>query len=142
MMKYFSIGEMIQSDTAKKYGIDNTPGIIEENNIKRLIDEILDPIREEYGSPIRVSSGYRCKRLNSLVGGSNTSQHMKGEAADLIPVDGDTRRLFDIIRKMIKEGKIKTGQLIWEYGTQTKPKWVHISLPGKSINQVLYIGVR
>lgn len=141
-MKYFSIRELIHSDTAKRLNIDNTPGIIEENNIKRLIDEILDPIREEYGSPIRISSGYRCKRLNSLVGGSNTSQHMKGEAADLIPVDGDTRRLFDVIRKMINEGKIKTGQLIWEYGTQTKPKWVHISLPGKSINQVLYIGVR
>lgn len=141
-MKYFTISEMVRSDTAKKYGIDNTPGIIEENNIKRLIDEILDPIREEYGGPIRVSSGYRCKRLNSLVGGSKTSQHMKGEAADLIPVDGDTKRLFDVVRRMIKEGKIKTGQLIWEYGTWTKPKWVHISLPGKSVNQVLYIGVR
>lgn len=142
MMKYFSIRELINSDTAKKYGIDNTPGIIEENNIKRLIDEILDPIREEYGSPIRVSSGYRCKKLNDAVGGSKTSQHMKGEAADLIPVDGDTRRLFYLIKEMIDNKEIRCGQLIWEYGTQTKPKWVHISLPGKSINQVLYIGVR
>ena len=141
-MIFFIISEMVRSDTAKKYGIDNMPGIVEENNIKRLIDEILDPIREEYGGPIRVSSGYRCKRLNSLVGGSKTSQHMKGEAADLIPVDGDTKRLFDVVRRMIKEGKIKCGQLIWEYGTWTKPKWVHISLPGKSINQVLYIGVK
>lgn len=132
----------MKSETARKYGIDNTPGIIEENNIKRLIDEILDPIREEYGGPIRVSSGYRCKRLNSLVGGSKTSQHMNGEAADLIPVDGDTKRLFDVIRRMIKEGKIKCGQLIWEYGSWSRPKWVHISLPGKSNNQILYIGVR
>lgn len=141
-MKYFSIEELTKSATAKRLGIDNTPSDNIKKNLTLFIEKVLDPIREEYGSPIRVSSGYRCKRLNSLVGGSNTSQHMKGEAADLIPVDGDTRRLFDVIRKMINEGKIKTGQLIWEYGTHTKPKWVHISLPGKSINQVLYIGVR
>ena len=141
-MKYFSIDEMLRSATAKKLGIDNIPGDKERIQLERLINEILDPIRIEYGGPIMVTSGFRCKRLNDIVKGSKNSQHMKGEAADLVPVDGDTRRLFDVIRRMMKEGKIKTGQLIWEYGTWTKPKWVHISLPGKSINQVLYIGVK
>ena len=141
-MKFFTLEELTRSDTAKKYHIDNTPGEDETYNLVRLINEVLDPIREEYGKPIRVTSGYRCKRVNSIVGGSKSSQHLKGEAADLVPVDGDTRRVFDVIRRMMKEGKIKCGQLIWEYGTWTKPKWVHISLPGKSHNQILYIGVK
>lgn len=141
-MKYFTIEELVRSDTAKKYGIDNSPGEKEKESLKRLIEEVLDPVREAYGGPIRVSSGYRCKRVNTLVGGSKSSQHMKGEAADLVPVDGNTRRLFDLVRKMMNEGKIKCGQLIWEYGSWTAPRWVHISLPGKSNNQVLYIGVK
>lgn len=141
-MKYFSIVELVKSETARKYGIDNRPGEKERIQLERLINEILDPIREEYGGPIMVTSGFRCRRLNDVVKGSKTSQHMKGEAADLVPVDGDTRRLFDVIRRMMKEGKIKCGQLIWEYGSWSKPKWVHISLPGKSHNQILYIGVK
>lgn len=137
---YFTIKELCKSDTAKQLGIDNTPSKEIEKKLERLIDELLDPIREAYGSPIRVSSGYRNKWVNEAVGGSKTSQHMKGEAADLIPVDGDTKRLFVLIQDMIRDGKIRCGQLIWEYGSKTKPKWVHISLGIK--NQVLYIGVK
>ena len=139
-MKYFTIKELCKSETARRNGIDNTPSKQIEQNLVRLIDTILDRIREEYGSAIRVSSGYRCKLLNSLVGGAKNSQHLYGEAADLVPVDGNTRRLFDICKKLMDEGVIECGQLIWEYGDKNSPKWVHISLPNtKHHNEVKYI---
>ena len=142
-MKYFTISELCRSDTASRMGINNTPTEEVKKKLERLINEVLDPIREAYGKPIRVSSGYRCRRLNTAVGGAKTSQHLYGEAADLIPADGDTRRLFFLIKKMIDEGKITCGQLIWEYGTRYAPKWVHISLETpKHRNQVLYIGMK
>lgn len=141
-MKYFSINELTKSETAKKLGIDNTPSEKIKANLIRLINEVLDPIREAYGGPIRVSSGYRCKKLNTAVKGSKTSQHMYGQAADLVPIDGDTRRLFFLIKDMMDKGVIKCGQLIWEYGDKNAPAWVHISLPGGHLNQVLYIGVK
>lgn len=141
-MKYFTISEMCYSATAKKYGIDNTPTREIEANLTMFINTVLDPIREKYGKPLRVSSGYRCKKLNDVVGGSKTSQHMKGEAADLIPVDGDTRRLFYLIKEMIDNKEIRCGQLIWEYGTKEAPKWVHISIEtDKKHNQILYLGI-
>ena len=141
-MKYFSIEEMTKSATAKRLGIDNSPSPEIENNMVRLIETVLDPIRERYGSPLRISSGYRCKKLNDAVDGSKTSQHMKGEAADLIPTDGDTRRLFYLIKEMIDNKEIKCGQLIWEYGTKKAPKWVHISIEtDKKHNQILYLGI-
>lgn len=141
-MRYFTIEELCRSNTAKQLKIDNSPNDQVKKKLQRLIEEILDPVRENYGSPIRVSSGYRCKKLNQVVNGSKTSQHLYGEAADLIPYDGDTRRLFFLIKEMMEEGRIECGQLIWEYGDQRAPKWVHISLPGKHKNQVLYIGVK
>ena len=141
-MKFFSIEEMTKSATAKRLGIDNSPSPEIENNMVRLIETVLDPIRERYGSPLRISSGYRCKKLNDAVDGSKTSQHMKGEAADLIPADGDTRRLFYLIKEMIDNKEIKCGQLIWEYGTKKAPKWVHISIEtDKKHNQILYLGI-
>ena len=141
-MKFFSIEEMTKSATAKRLGIDNSPSPEIENNLVRLIETVLDPIRERYGSPLRISSGYRCKKLNDAVDGSKTSQHMKGEAADLIPADGDTRRLFYLIKEMIDNKEIKCGQLIWEYGTKKAPKWVHISIKtDKKHNQILYLGI-
>lgn len=142
-MKFFSLEEMTKSATAKRLGIDNSPSPEIENNLVRLIETVLDPIRERYGSPIRVSSGYRCKKLNDVVKGSKTSQHMKGEAADLVPIDGDTRRLFYLIKEMIDNKEISCGQLIWEYGTKKAPQWIHISLEtDRKRNQILYIGVK
>ena len=142
-MKYFSITELTQSATAKRLGIDNTPSDDIKKNLTLFIEKVLDPIRERYGSPLRISSGYRCKKLNDAVGGSKTSQHMNGEAADLIPVDGDTRRLFYLIKEMIDNKEIRCGQLIWEYGTKKAPQWIHISLEtDRKRNQILYIGVK
>ena len=97
-------------------------------------------IRDEYGKPIIVTSGFRCDKLNKAVGGAKNSQHTKGEAADIRSVSDsikDNKEIFDLILRLQKEGKIKFGQLIDEYNYN----WVHVSLPriGKINNQVLHI---
>lgn len=139
MSRYFTIEELTRSDKAKELGIDNTPSPDIVKNLESLMD-LLDKIREAYGKPIRVTSGYRCPELNKAVKGSKTSQHMKGQAADLVPYDKDTLRLFNVIRDLIGKGELTVGQLIWEYG-QKKPRWTHVSLPVPGLrNQVLKIG--
>jgi uncharacterized protein YcbK (DUF882 family) len=74
-MKYFTIKELTKSGTALRHGINNTPDKKSLRNLEKLIDFILDPLREAYGKPIVVSSGYRCEKLNRIVGGAKTSQH-------------------------------------------------------------------
>ena len=82
-MKYFTIKELCRSPTADRKGIDNRCGSDIEANLTALEDYVLAPLREWYGKPIVVNSGYRCPALNKAVGGATTSQHMSGQAADL-----------------------------------------------------------
>ena len=82
-MKYFTISEMLKSDTALKMRIWNGATKEHEDNMRALIENVLDPLRERYGHPIYVSSGYRCPKLNKAVNGAINSQHMRGEAADI-----------------------------------------------------------
>ena len=82
-MKYFTIRELCRSTVATQKGIDNTPNSTIVNNLNQLINNIFDPLREKYGKPIYVNSGYRCPALNSAVKGSKTSSHLKGLAADI-----------------------------------------------------------
>ena len=82
-MKYFTISEMLRSDTALKMRIWNGATLEHEENMRALIENLLDPLREQYGHPIEVSSGYRCPKLNAAVNGAPNSQHMRGEAADI-----------------------------------------------------------
>ncbi len=103
-MKYFTIDEFVYSVTAKGRNIDNTPTEEHKKNIEELVDNLLDPLREEWegyckfnnlGTPaIRVSSGYRSKKLNSAIGGSNTSAHSIGSAADLVPYNGELKHFM------------------------------------------------
>lgn len=135
--KWFDISEMVRSDTARKYNIDNTPGEEELKNLDLLIRTLLDPIREKFGHPIRISSGYRSPLLNSKVKGSSTSQHLKGEAADLVCEDNG--RLFTVIREMYYDGEITFGQLIDEKNYS----WIHISLPTqRHRNEILHFDGR
>lgn len=141
LSKNFSLEEMTHSVTASNHGIDNTPNAEARKCLKRLAVEILQPIRDEWGQPIVVSSGYRCTKLNTMIGGVKNSQHILGQAADIKAANpADNGKLHALIKRMIKQGKIKVGQLIWEYGTKKAPKWVHVSLPrvGKPNNQFLY----
>lgn len=118
-MKYFTFKEMIQSDTAKSKGIDNTPNWDEIDNLKKLIQVILDPLREWYGKSIYVNSGYRSEALNKAVGSSKSSQHVLGMAADIDTYNPDeNRKLFEYIKD-----NLEFDQLIDEKNMQ----WIHVS---------------
>ena len=139
LTKNFTLEELTKSTMAKKYKIDNTPDKNSILNLEKLAKTILQPIRDKFNSPIYVTSGYRSLLLNKKVGGSPTSQHCKGEAADLKTktdsVD-DNRALFNLIKRMIEEGKLTVGQLIDEYSYD----WIHVSLPtNRHKNEVLHI---
>lgn len=136
--KNFSYDELIASSTAKRLGLDNTPGEEEKEKLRQLAEDILQPIRDAWKSPIIVNSAYRSEEVNKAVGGVKNSQHRLGEAAD-ITIGGKerNRKLFNFIYKLINQGKIKVGQLIDEYNYS----WVHISLPRKNKpnNQILHL---
>lgn len=139
----FTLEELTASTTAANRGIDNTPTEQARKQLERLAKEVLQPIRDAYGHSIVVNSGYRSPKVNAAVGGSKTSQHMKGEAADIRCTATSKAELFNLIRKMMNDGTITVGQLIWEYGTKKEPQWVHVSLPSSTKkNQILYIGVK
>lgn len=122
-MKYFSIKELSASNEARKMGIDNTPTHEAVESLTALVEAVLDPLRERYGYPIHVSSGYRCKRLNTAVGGAKTSQHMTGEAADIYVNEAkDKAMLFSMIYYLLPY-----DQLIWEKGSDEAPAWIHVS---------------
>lgn len=131
-MKYFTIDELCKSSTALEKKIDNSPSKEIIHNLTLLIDKILDPLRENYGKAIRVNSGYRCPALNEAVGGSKTSQHMKGMAADI--TGGSTaknKELFNLIIKL----DLPFDQLIDEKNF----RWVHVSYSPKHRKQILHL---
>ena len=132
---YFSIQELTASATALREGIDNRPNKCAYHLLHVLVQQLLDPIRKAWGEPIVVSSGYRCKQLNALVGGAKYSHHILGCAADIIGGNrADHRKLFRLIVKMQQEGRIKFTQLILE----GDGRWIHISyVPGDLRCQVI-----
>ena len=135
-MKYFTMNELTASATAKRLGIPNVPTWREADNLRLLVENVLDPLREAWGHPIIVTSGFRCKLLNDMVGGAKNSQHTTGMAADirtLSDLPQDNERLFDLARRM----DLPFDQLIDEYAYN----WVHISYSRYSMRkQVLHIG--
>ena len=123
-MKYFTIKELCYSDTAKLHKIDNTPTDEIINNLTEFTENVLDPLREAWGSPIKVNSGYRCDELNKKIGGSKTSSHRFGFAVDLKPVNGLINEFFEFVKKYFMENEILFDQIIDEYSG--KSHWVHI----------------
>jgi zinc D-Ala-D-Ala carboxypeptidase len=134
---HLNLAEITRSDTAKRHGIDNTPTAEHLENFKLLADKVFEPIREHFKTPIFISSGYRSKALNSFIKGSLSSQHCMGQAID-IDMDGSNgevtnRMVFDFIKN-----KLDFDQLIWEFGTDFNPDWVHVSyVKGKNRKQKL-----
>lgn len=134
MGKYFTIAELTKSDTAIKKKINNNPNKEIESNLNQLITNILDPLREAWGNPIIVSSGYRCSALNKAVGGASTSQHLLGQAADIHTKSNsreDNKKLFELIKSL----KLPYDQLINEYNY----KWIHVSYSPRHRRQILNI---
>ena len=124
MAKYFKVAEMFKSETAEKNQINNTPSVEVKQNIEELL-EVLDGLREHYGKPIKITSGYRCAELNKLVGGSPTSAHVIGYAADLQPVQGSFEEFKAEVLRWLDTG-VKFDQCILEKSKSAQ--WVHFGL--------------
>lgn len=135
MGKYFSIGELCRSKVAKDENIDNTPNEKELGYLENLI-KTLDIIRESFGAPIKVNSGFRNQKLNNRVKGSKTSYHLFGMAADI--TSSDNKKLFELIIKLKDEGIIKFSELVNEYpNSQGVPSWIHIGINPQNLkNQI------
>ena len=137
LSEHLSLSEVTRSETAKRKGISNMPTEAHIANFKLLAENIFEPVRKHFGKPIFISSGYRSKDLNTAIGGALSSQHCSGEAID-IDMDGSNgevtnRMVFDFIKN-----KLDFDQLIWEFGTDFNPDWVHVSYTkGKNRKQKL-----
>lgn len=131
----FSLAEMIKSETALRQGLDNTPGDDEVENLRKLAENVLQPIRDAYGRGVKVNSGFRHPDVNAAVGGSRTSDHCKGQAADIeIPGVANAD-----LAQWISEN-LEFRQLILEFYTPGIPDsgWVHVSyVEGDNKKQVM-----
>lgn len=119
-MKYFTIDELTRSSEAKRRGIDNTPPQSATANLKALVENILDPLREMWGKPIKVNSGYRCPKLNAAVGGSSQSSHMSGYAADI--TTGTQKANGELLELLMGSGLPYTKVIDEQYCS-----WIHIT---------------
>lgn len=119
--KHFTLKEMTMSPTAIRLGIDNSPSLSVIENLTALSLNVLEPLREYMDEPIRVSSGYRSVELNKKIGGSKISQHCLGQAVDLICLSGNSKMFYFIMNNL------EFDQLIWEFGSDTEPDWIHVS---------------
>jgi len=131
-----SLSEVLVSQTAKRLGLSNEPTKEHLENLNIIAYKIFQPVRDYFKVPIYVSSGYRSKELNKAIGGAKTSQHMKGEALDL---DADVYGVItnSDIFNYIKDN-LEFDQLIWEFGDDKSPNWVHVSFSeGKNRMKVI-----
>ena len=134
--KNISYAEATRSDTAKRLGIDNTPNAEQFSNMIHVSENVFQPVREHFDTPIYVSSFFRSEGLNKAIKGSINSTHKKGEAMDL---DADVyggvtnAQIFNYIKD-----NLEFDQLIWEFGTDEEPAWVNVSLSKRNNrNQIL-----
>lgn len=142
MAKYFTKDELTRSDAAAARKIDNTPPPEIAVKLAALANRLLDPVREMWGGPITVNSGFRCPALNKAVKGASTSQHMRGEAADITAgMPEKNRKLFEMIVAAQQRGEIEFDQLIDESGVQKIPyTWLHLSYRSNgNRNQILHL---
>ena len=133
--QHLTLAELIRSESAKRLGISNMPTAEHIENLKQLAENIFEPIRKHFGSPIYISSGYRSQALNASIPNSSVkSQHSKGQAID-IDMDGTKIKNSEIF---MYAKTLPFDQLIWEFGTKDNPDWVHISYSTLHRRQILY----
>jgi len=137
MSKYrnFELSEFLKSDRAKAANIDNTPTFEVVDNLNELVANLLEPLRAAVGKPIVISSGYRCARLNQLVGGSSSSAHLLGYAADTSCPYMTFSRYRDFVIEWAKRTNAKFDQIIVEHERSTGKEWVHIAIYNKQRQQ-------
>jgi hypothetical protein len=117
LSEHFELSEFVRSDYAIRHGIDNTPNIEVVSNLTMLCVNVLEPLRYLLNRPIIITSGYRCEELNSAIGGAKNSQHVKGEASDIIVMNMSVDDVFNAICD-----SVKFDQVIHEFSS-----WVHVS---------------
>lgn len=128
-MKHFTFSEFLESDKARELGIDNRMPEIVEAHVVELVDKLLDPLRDAWGGPLTVSSGYRCPELNKAVNGSKTSAHLAGWAADLMPDKDDERGVQGLVNFAIEwltAAGLPFDQLIDERSGGSR--WLHLGI--------------
>lgn len=127
-----SYSEAIRSNTATRRGIDNTPGDYEITNMVGIAENIFEPLRKWVGGPIKINSMFRCEELNTAIGGSSRSQHCQGRAIDVDDTFGNktNAEMFNYIKE-----NLNFDQLIWEFGDDANPDWVHVSYVSKEENR-------
>ena len=140
MNNYFSLPEFLYSETALKNGISNLPDFWVIDNIREKLLPALNELREAWGSPINITSGFRCKELNDKIGGVKTSLHLKGLAADLYPGNGDFKLFEYFVPEFFQDKPF--DQIILEQSGSSK--WIHFGIEGnegKQRKQVLGIKI-
>jgi zinc D-Ala-D-Ala carboxypeptidase len=136
LSKNLTLKETTKSDIALRYGIKNEPNTKQLENLKVLATEVFQKIRDHFGVPIKVTSGFRSEALNKKIGGSKSSDHMKGCAID-IDMDGTPDITNAQVFNFIKDN-LTFRQLIWEFGNDDNPDWVHVSyVKGDNKKQIL-----
>ena len=130
--KHVSYKEGVHSNTAIRRGIDNTPNDEQLDNMEIIAEEIFEPLRTYVGGPIKINSFFRCPELNKAIGGSSKSQHCKGQAMDIDDTFG--RMTNAEMYHFIKE-HLDFDQMIWEFGDDDNPDWVHVSYVSPESNR-------
>ena len=130
--KHISDREGVYSTTATRRGIDNTPDKEHLDNMKLLAEKIFEPLRKWVGGPIRINSFYRGPELNKAIGGSSKSQHCKGQAMDID--DNGCHKTNAEMYAWIKDN-VEFDQMIWEFGDDDNPNWVHVSYVSSEENR-------
>jgi zinc D-Ala-D-Ala carboxypeptidase len=134
--KHISYKEGVYSNTALRRGIDNTPNEEQLANMKLIGEKIFEPLREYVGGPIKINSFFRSAKLNTAIGGSRTSQHCKGQAMD---IDDTFKHKSNAEMYHYIKDNLDFDQMIWEFGDDDNPNWVHVSYvsPDKNRNRCL-----
>ena len=130
--KHISYKEATRSNTALRRGIDNIPDVEELENMKLIAEEVFEPLRKWVGGPIKINSFYRSPELNVAIGGSKKSQHCHGQAIDIDDTYGhrSNASMFKHIRY-----NMDYDQIIWEFGDDKNPAWVHVSYVSEEKNR-------
>jgi hypothetical protein len=137
--KYTTLEEAIYSATAIRWGIDNSPtDVMTISNMSILCDKIYDPLCDLFGFKLPFTSFFRNKDTNRKVGGSVSSQHVLGQAIDICPNGKNSLSNADLF-EYIRKSNLPYDQLIWEYGSNTEPSWVHVSYSSRNRREALKI---
>ena len=130
--KHISEKEATKSVTALRLGIDNTPDGDTLNNMKIVAEKVFEPLREYVNGPIAINSFYRSPELNQAIGGSSKSQHCEGRAIDIDDTYGymSNKEMYEYIKN-----NLDFDQIIWEFGTDDNPDWVHVSYVDHDFNR-------